>query len=195
MHSTALFEKKVSSLYAHYLLPTLLAMASNSLYCLADVYFVSKGAGSTALAAMNIAIPLYTIYSAIGLTFGVGAATVMSVAEGEKQPKVRNKAYTYGVLGMVSIGLCIAFFGNLFVDDFAYLLGSSEELLPLVKAYMIPVNGMAMAFIVNYAGSVILRNDHAPRLAMIATMAGNFSLLFNLIWEFLELPLRQQSDQ
>ncbi len=42
MHSTALFEKKVSSLYAHYLLPTLLAMASNSLYCLADVYFVSK---------------------------------------------------------------------------------------------------------------------------------------------------------
>ena len=105
MHSTALFEKKVSSLYAHYLLPTLLAMASNSLYCLADVYFVSKGAGSTALAAMNIAIPLYTIYSAIGLTFGVGAATVMSVAEGEKQPKVRNKAYTYGALGMVSIGL------------------------------------------------------------------------------------------
>ena len=178
MHSTALFEKKVSSLYAHYLLPTLLAMASNSLYCLADVYFVSKGAGSTALAAMNIAIPLYTIYSAIGLTFGVGAATVMSVAEGEKQPKVRNKAYTYGALGMVSIGLCIAFFGNLFVDDFAYLLGSSEELLPLVKAYMIPVNGMAMAFIVNYAGSVILRNDHAPRLAMIATMAGNFSNIF-----------------
>lgn len=182
MHSVDLFEKKVSSLYAHYLLPTLLAMASNSLYCLADVYFVSKGAGSTALAAMNIAIPLYTLYSAIGLTFGVGAATVMSVAEGEKQPKVRNKAYTYGMIGMVIIGLCIALLGNLFADNFAYLLGSSEELLPLVKAYMIPINGMAVFFIVNYAASVILRNDHAPRLAMIATMAGNFS---NIILDYI----------
>ena len=38
---------------------------------------------------------------------------------------------------------------------------------------MIPVNGMAMAFIVNYADD-FKKSNHAPRLAMIATMAGNF---------------------
>mgnify|MGYP007028814184 CR=1 FL=1 len=90
MHSTALFEKKVSSLYAHYLLPTLLAMASNSLYCLADVYFVSKGAGSTALAAMNIAIPLIYHIFCDRVNLWCRAATVMLCCGRRKTAKSKK---------------------------------------------------------------------------------------------------------
>lgn len=98
--SNRLLNDRVHRLYLHYLFPTLIAMASNSLYCLADVFFISKGAGSTGLAALNIAMPLFTLYSAIGLTFGVGGATIMSIAEGTGHMQERNQAFTCSVLGL-----------------------------------------------------------------------------------------------
>ena len=100
--SNRLLNDRVHRLYLHYLFPTLIAMASNSLYCLADVFFISKGAGSTGLAALNIAMPLFTLYSAIGLTFGVGGATIMSIAEGTGHMQERNQAFTCSVLDICS---------------------------------------------------------------------------------------------
>ncbi len=180
--SNRLLNDRVHRLYLHYLFPTLIAMASNSLYCLADVFFISKGAGSTGLAALNIAMPLFTLYSAIGLTFGVGGATIMSIAEGTGHMQERNQAFTCSVLGMSVIGLFIAVFGTIFAQPFAYMLGSSQELLPHVMEYMRPINACAMFFVINYAGSILLRNDHAPKLAMQATLCGNIT---NIILDYL----------
>lgn len=182
LSSQHLLQDKVPRLYLHYLLPTLIAMASNSLYCLADVFFISKGAGSVGLAALNIAMPLFTLYSAIGLTFGVGGATIMSIAEGNGRVQERNRAFTCSVIGMAVIGFLIAVFGTLFLEPFAYVLGSSKELLPHVKEYMLPVNACAMFFVINYAGSILLRNDHAPKMAMQATLCGNLS---NIVLDYL----------
>lgn len=192
MNSEHLLHHKVSRLYLHYLFPTLLAMASNSLYCLADVYFVSIGAGSTGLAAMNIAMPVFMIYSAIGLTFGVGGATIMSIAEGNKNTLLRNQAFSLSMVLNISIGLIVAILGTMFADTFAYALGSSEALLLDVKQYLIPVNMGAFVFVLNYAGAVLLRNDHAPKLAMIATITGNLS---NVVLDYIFVIVLKQGLQ
>src|SRR5699024_11701290 len=68
-------------IYLSYLLPTVIAMVSNSLYCLADVYFISIGSGTLGLAAVNIVMPMYTLYSCVGLLFGVGASTIIRSEE------------------------------------------------------------------------------------------------------------------
>lgn len=175
MVTNVLCEKSVKKLYLSYVIPTLIAMASSSMYVLADVYFISIGAGSSGLAALNIALPMFTLYSAIGLTFGVGGATVISIAEGTKNDDLKNKAFTISIIGMLIVGIILAIAGTLFVEQLAYALGSSEALLVKVKAYMIPVNSCAFAFIIMYASSVLLRADHAPKLAMKATLIGNLS--------------------
>lgn len=48
--------------------------------------------------------------------------------------------------------------------------------------YMRPINACAMFFVINYAGSILLRNDHAPKLAMQATLCGNIT---NIILDYL----------
>ena len=184
-----LLQDKVSKLYLRYLVPTLIAMASNSLYCLADVFFISQGAGGTGLAALNICMPLFTLYSAIGLTFGVGAATIMSIAEGNGHLEQRNQAFSASIIGMLSIGTLIAVMGNLNLESFAYALGSSKSLLPHVLDYMMPVNACAMFFVINYAGAILLRNDHAPKLAMIGMLCGNFS---NIILDYIFVVVLDQ---
>lgn len=192
MYSEYLLRQKVSSIYIHYLFPTLLAMASNSLYCLADVYFVSIGAGSTGLAAMNIAMPIFMIYSAIGLTFGVGGATIMSIAEGNQNTTLRNQAFSLSMICNISLGCIVAILGTIFADAFAYALGSSEALLQDVKQYLVPVNMGAFIFVLNYAGAVLLRNDHAPKLAMVATITGNVS---NVVLDYVFVIILKQGLQ
>lgn len=176
-----LFEKPVKSLYMAYLIPTLIGMLSNSMYCLVDVYFISKGSGSIGLAALNIAMPMFTMYSAIGLSFGVGGATVMAIAYGAKDEDTRNRAFTMCIWMMLIIGLIFTVVGSIFLPQFARLLGASEELLPHVIAYMRPIHLAGFAFVLMYSSSILLRADHNPKLAMNALLIGNVA---NMILDY-----------
>lgn len=175
MHQNELLTTNIAKLYRKYLIPTLLGVVSNTLYCLVDVYFIAKGSGNLGLAALNIAMPVFTIYSAIGLLFGVGSATIMSVAEGNKDYKTRNKAFTTGLFFMFALGLVYTIITNLFLEDFSYMLGSNQSLLPYVMSYLRPISLSTIPFIIMYATSLLLRSDHNPKLAMYALMIGNFS--------------------
>ncbi|MDD3049134.1 MAG: MATE family efflux transporter [Bacilli bacterium] len=181
MHKNELLTTNIPKLYRKYLIPTLLGVVSNTLYCLVDVFFISKGSGNLGLAALNIAMPIFTIYSAIGLLFGVGSATLMSISEGNKDDSTRNKAFTLGIFFMIFLGFIFTIITNLFLKDFAYLLGSSQSLLPYVIDYLRPICISSIPFILMYATSILLRSDHNPKLAMIALMIGNFA---NIILDY-----------
>ncbi|MGX8833532.1 MATE family efflux transporter [Amedibacillus sp. YH-ame6] len=175
MKDGMMLQAPVRKLYMHYLVPTLIAMLSSSMYCLADVFFISKGTGSVGLAALNIAMPLYSLFAAVGVCFGVGAATVMSIAEGNKQFDKRNKAFTLSVVCMLAIGALASILGVVFSDQIAMAFGSSKELLPYAREYMVPILASSIIFIPMYSCSVLMRADHAPSTAMKATLFGNIT--------------------
>lgn len=181
MLSGELTTKSVNKVYLKYLIPTLLGMLSNSVYCIVDIYFVSAGSGSQGLAAMNICMPVFTVLSCFGLLFGVGGATVMSVSQGCGDLKTRNKAFSASVIMMLITGLLFTVFGILFRKEFAYLLGSDDILLPLVLEYLTPVLCSALPFVLMYSLSVLLRADNNPKLAMVSLMVGNIS---NIILDY-----------
>ncbi|HIU49852.1 MAG TPA: MATE family efflux transporter [Candidatus Limousia pullorum] len=156
-------------------------MLSNSIYCIVDIYFVSAGSGSQGLAAMNICMPVFTILSCVGLLFGVGGATIMSISQGSGDMNTRNKAFSVSVFMMLIVGLMFSVFGVLFRKEFAYLLGSDDQLLPLVLEYLTPVMCSALPFVLMYSLSVLLRADNNPKLAMAALMVGNIS---NIILDY-----------
>ena len=74
MQSSCSLKKNIWKNYVSYLIPTVIGMVTYSLYCLADVLFVSLGVGSNGLAALNISLPIFTIYSALALLIGVGTS-------------------------------------------------------------------------------------------------------------------------
>lgn len=181
MFTSELTTKSVNKVYLKYLIPTLLGMLSNSIYCIVDIYFVSAGSGSQGLAAMNICMPVFTILSCVGLLFGVGRATIMSISQGSGDMNTRNKAFSVSVFMMLIVGLMFSVFGVLFRKEFAYLLGSDDQLLPLVLEYLTPVMCSALPFVLMYSLSVLLRADNNPKLAMAALMVGNIS---NIILDY-----------
>lgn len=181
MFTSELTTKSVNKVYLKYLIPTLLGMLSNSIYCIVDIYFVSAGSGSQGLAAMNICMPVFTILSCVGLLFGVGGATIMSISQGTGDMNTRNKAFSVSVFMMLIVGLLFSVFGLLFRREFSYLLGSDDQLLPLVLEYLTPVMCSALPFVLMYSLSVLLRADNNPKLAMAALMVGNIS---NIILDY-----------
>ena len=52
-----------------------LGMIGLSCYILADTFFVSKGLGAEGLAALNLAIPVYSFIHGSGLMIGIGGGT------------------------------------------------------------------------------------------------------------------------
>ena len=166
MNDQKLQQAPIHSLYLAFLIPTMIATLSNSLYCLADVYFVSIGSGTMVLAAGNIVMPMYTLYSAIGLLFGVGASTISAVDRGSGNEHGADVAFTISIAMMVLFGLAGTLLSLFFLEPLAYLLGSSAELLPYVMEYLRPIVIGTLAFILMYACGILLRADNAPRLAI-----------------------------
>ena len=92
-----LLQDKESMLLRKYMIPSVAGMLGLSVCILFDTMFIGHKIGELGLAALNIALPIYNLYSAIGLTIGVGGATALSVAMGQKKFHRVNRIFTSAV--------------------------------------------------------------------------------------------------
>ena len=70
-------------------------MLGLSCYILADTFFVAKGLGSNGLAALNLAIPIYSFIHGSGLMLGIGGATRYSIAKSQGQTDRMNLIFSH----------------------------------------------------------------------------------------------------
>lgn len=71
--------------YIKYVTLNVLGMIGLSCYILADTFFVAQGLGSSGLAALNLAIPIYSFIHGVGLMLGIGGASRYSMQRGQDQ--------------------------------------------------------------------------------------------------------------
>ena len=179
----ALLNGGIGRTYLSYLIPTIIGMLTNSVYCIVDVMFVGVYLGSEGLAAFNIAMPIFTIYSSIGLMLGVGGATTMSVLIGMGEKNRVNQVFTMTVLTSAGIGLLMTVGGLVFLRPLAMALGAPPELVRDVMEYLFPLQVIAMFYILNGTLQVVIRADYNPKLVMAAAVSGNaMNILFD--WLF-----------
>ena len=176
-----LLHQNIFKVFLGYLLPTVMGMITHSLYCLADVMFIGVYVGSTALAAMNICMPIFTLFTSIGLLIGVGASTTIMVKLGQGDHEGPNKIFSLAIVSNLIVGITVSVLSTLFLEPFARFLGATDQLMPYVAQYMMPINCTCFAFIFSSMLQVLIRADYNPRLVMIATVTGN---LFNIVFDY-----------
>ena len=93
METKEFMEKPVNGLFFRYLIPSIMGTMVTSIYVLADTIMIGKGLGSVAMAALNIALPIYNIFFGLGLLFGVGGSVLMSIYRGRGERKGRRIFY------------------------------------------------------------------------------------------------------
>ena len=77
--------QSVGRIFLRYLIPSMIGMMLMAVNIVADGIMVGNRLGAEALAGVGIAAPVYTIFLAISLWIGIGAATKYSMAMGTKK--------------------------------------------------------------------------------------------------------------
>ena len=74
--------KNIMKTFIKYVSMNIIGMLGISFYILADTFFIARGVGPDGLTALNLAIPVYSLFHGIGLMIGMGGATRYSLALG-----------------------------------------------------------------------------------------------------------------
>lgn len=181
MDTSEFIAKPTNELFYKYLIPSIFATMVTSIYVLADTIIIGKGIGATAMAALNIALPIYNIYFGLGLLFGVGGSVLMSISRGRGDIETGNAYFTLSFLLNLASWFAAQLICTVFMKDMAWFLGGTKETMPYIMDY-IPyiIWGMGAYFLSAYLQTVI-RNDGAPKLAMNGVIAGG---IVNIILDY-----------
>lgn len=181
MNRESLLVDDPRKLFFHYLGSTILANMVHALYILVDVFCVGKGVGSIGLAAMNIALPVFTVFSSVALCVGVGGAATMSYLRGKGEEESTKKIFSLCSFILLIFGVLFAVFGTVFVEPISFMLGADEVVLKEVKTYLIPVLLTSFTYMYSHMFQTFLRNDNNPKLAMIAMLVGS---ILNIVGDY-----------
>ena len=99
----AMETRPLRPLFLSYLFPAMVGMLLMSVNILVDGIFVSNGIGQTALAAINIAVPIFSILLSISLWIGVGGATLYSIELGRNDVQKAQRIFTLSFVTMVIV--------------------------------------------------------------------------------------------
>ena len=119
--------------------PCIISMLVTSFYNMADTFFVGMLDDTAATAAVGVVFSMMAIIQAVGFFFGHGSGNYISRELGRKNYDEASNMAATGFYAALAAGLLICVVGNIFLDELAYLLGSTESILPHAKAYLRPI--------------------------------------------------------
>lgn len=161
-----------------------LGMIGLSCYILADTYFVAKGLGSDGLAALNLAIPVYSFIHGVGLMLGMGGATRYSMLRSQEAsgPAKSSIVFSHTLLFVLCFAALFVLTGILFSAPIARMLGADEAIFQMCHTYLKVLLLFSPVFLLNDMMLCFVRNDGAPQLSMAAMVTGSLS---NIILDYI----------
>ena len=129
-------EPPVEKLICKLAIPCIISMLVTSFYNMADTYFVGMLDDTAATGAVGVVFSMMAIIQAVGFFFGQGSGTFISRALGEKNYEQANHMAATGFLSSLVIGAVICVLGQIFLEPMAYLLGSTDTILPYTRDYL-----------------------------------------------------------
>ena len=160
----------VFTLFRKLFIPTLLGMLSMSAVTAIEGIFVGQGVGSDGIAAINICIPLLMFFTGIGLMTGAGCSVVASIHLSQGKYKAARLNVTQALLFSTVVVLIPCMIIVAYPQKTAYLLGSSDHLLPMVTDYLLWFAPSWVCQVWISISLFIIRLDGSPRFAMCCSL-------------------------
>ena len=171
-------EEKIGRLLLSLSLPATIGMLVQAMYNFVDTIFVGKGVGSMGIAGISIALPVQIFVMAFAQMFGIGGASVISRALGERDHEKARRAAGNVMVFSLAFGLVMTLLGQFFLDQLLIMLGASEAIIPYAREYLgIILLGSAF-FSFGMAMNHVVRAEGKPKIAMAAML---ISAVLNII--------------
>ena len=168
--------------FTKYVSLNILGMLGVSCYILADTYFIAEGMGTLGLAALNIAIPAFSLFGSFGMMLGIGGSTRYTIAMSRGDEKEAGAVFNNTLAAIIAIAVVFELAGFLACGQIVRLLGADDATFDMTYTYLRMLFLFSPFFLLNNLFMAFVRNDDEPKLSMIAQLIGSFS---NIILDYI----------
>ena len=141
--------------------PSIVSLGVLAFYNVVDAIFVGHGAGTLAIAGIGVAFPIFLLIIGIGQLVGVGGASLLSRALGQKDKALAEKTLGNTITLGVIVSVLIAVLGLLNRVRLARFAGATSEILPHALSYIAVILGGAFTIVLAsiFAATVRAQGD------------------------------------
>lgn len=160
------------------IIPSIVSMIMVLLYNLADTFFIGQTKNAYMVAAISIATPVFLLFMAVGMLFGIGGTSLISRMLGEGRGKKAKQVSAFCFWTGALIGIAAMIFIWIFVKPICRGVGASDDTIDFASQYLNIVAVGIPFLILSNAFSNIIRAEGRAKTAMSGMIIGN---LINII--------------
>lgn len=180
---------KISTALAKMTAPAAAAMLVNAVYNVVDTAFIGMLHDTPSIGASAVVFPVFMLIGSIGLTFGIGAGSLISRRLGEQKPEEARKAASTAFYTTLAIGIIFAVLGNVFIKDILRTFGATDSIMDRAVIYGRIIIGGSVFQILNMCMNNLLRAEGAAGYSSRGMIIGavlNMALdpLFMFVFKF-----------
>lgn len=181
-HTLELGQEKLGKLFIKYSIPSIIGMLFFSIYIVIDGIFVGQVVGANGLAAINIAMPFFSIAMAVSIMVSSGANTIVAIELGQGNIAKARQTFSLAFYALMILSTTVCILTLIFIEPICKALGATLELMPMVKRYL----AILCIFTPVFTGSGLLsggiRSMGKPTYSMVCTVIGS---VLNIIFDYL----------
>ncbi len=158
--------ESIGKLLRQQAIPASIGILIMSIYGIVDTIFVGRWVGAMGIAAVTVVMPITFLIGAIGMSIGIGGASIISRAYGEGNRERANRAFAHQVVMTMVFAILFSVIGGIFMDDLLRLFGGKGDILqPACQYFKITLYSVPFLAWAMMANNVI-RAEGYPKLAM-----------------------------
>ena len=143
---------------------------------------IGHGVGPDGLTALNIMLPMFSVFMSVGYMIGIGGSVCMAVARGEGNEKAADSIFTTSLCFLFTAALIFTVLCNVFLGAMVDLLGAEANNRALAMEYgRIMMLSTVLYFLAPFMQSFV-KTDNDPNRVMIASITGN---LLNIVLDYI----------
>ena len=162
--------------------PASIGILVMSLNILVDTIFVGNWIGSTAIAAINVVLPVSFFIAALGMSIGIGGSSIISRALGANDDTKALKTFGNQITLTLLLSVSMVVLGLIYVNSIIPAFGGKGAIFEPAKIYYkivlygVPFLALCMM------GNNVIRAEGKPKFAMYAMMIPSVG---NLVLDYL----------
>ncbi|MFI0429803.1 MATE family efflux transporter [Mariniflexile sp. HMF6888] len=162
--------------------PASIGILVMSLNILVDTIFVGHWIGSTAIAAINVVLPVSFFIAALGMAIGVGGSSIISRALGADSKNKALKTFGNQITLTVLLTVTLVVVGLIYSDAIILSFGGKGAIFEPAKIYYTIVLYGVPFLALSMMGNTVIRAEGKPKFAMYAMMIPSVS---NLLLDYI----------
>lgn len=171
-------------------IPTIISQVITVIYNLADTWYVGLTNNADMVAAVSLCLPVYTIMTAIANLFGIGGASVIARALGNKNCQKCQAIYSLSIIGSLLLSILYSIILLFFSRPFLLLIGGNNSNIDYAVTYTLVTT--VIGRIPNIMSAVLAHLIRSTGKSKVSSIGITFGAILNIILDplfmFIILP-------